>query len=165
MNENTNRIIDRLTLPALGLPATVLMFEYTNNQYPSKILTVLLIFAMPFAIAAFIWLGWRFLSILPKGEGTNCIIDWLTLIPLGYLPALAVWGHYAHINQPSTIWLVLGAVDVPLALTSFIWLGLRADKIKLVHWFVYDIAMVPHRAILFVLSSWGIVILVRWLWS
>jgi hypothetical protein len=67
MKESTKRVIDLLTLPVLGLLAAVIWFGYINNSHPSKIWAVLLMFDIPFAAAALIWLGWRLLSGLPRG--------------------------------------------------------------------------------------------------
>lgn len=97
-------------------------------------------------------------------ESTKRVIDWLTLIPLGFMPASRVWFHYTHNDHPSVIWIVLLIIDLPLAFASFIWLGLRMDKIKIVHWYTYNIAMFPFRGILFIFGCLAIVLLIQWLW-
>jgi hypothetical protein len=126
MKESTKRVIDWLTLPVLGLPAAVFWFDYINNTRPSKIWIVLLMLDIPFAAAALIWLGWRLFSILLREERTKRIIDWCTLIPLGFPPAALVWAHYTHTTHPPVIWLVLLIIDLPLTVASIMWLALRA---------------------------------------
>jgi hypothetical protein len=165
MNESTKRVIDWLTLPFLCLPATVIGFSYINNTHPSKILIALLMFDTPFAAAAFIWLGWRF---LPWGERTKRIVDWLTLIPLGLWPTMVVWAHYTRNDgPPSLIFLTLLLINFLLSLTSFFWLLSRIDEIKMLHWFTYNIAM--SRMLLFTLCCLAIVLhlikLINWLWK
>jgi hypothetical protein len=66
MKESTKPVIDWLALPVLALPAAVIGFDYiiNNNTNPSKTWIVLLMLDIPFAAAAFIWLAWRFFSIL-----------------------------------------------------------------------------------------------------
>jgi hypothetical protein len=97
-------------------------------------------------------------------ERTKRAIDWLTLLPLGFMPATKVWFHYTHNDHPSVIWLVLLIIDGLLVPASFIWLGLRMDKIRIVHWVTYNIAMFPFRALLFILGCLAIVILIQRLW-
>ena len=131
MKDSTKRIIDWLALPLLGLPAAVMWFGYVNNIRPSKLWIVFSIFDIPFAGAALIWLGWRFVSRLPKTERTKRIIDWLTLIPLAYIPVSLAWVLYAHSNhQPPTIWLALFLIHIPFVIASVIWLILRAADNK-----------------------------------
>jgi uncharacterized membrane-anchored protein YitT (DUF2179 family) len=163
MKESTKRIIDCLALLALGLPAAIIWFDCTNNQHAS-IWIVLLIFDLPFAIAAFFWLGWRLLSVFPKGERTKRVIDWLTLIPFGFWPAMIVWADYAHYDHPSAIWIALLVVNIPFVVASVTWLGVRRDKIRIIHWFIYNIAMFPGRRILFIFACLAIALLIRSLW-
>jgi hypothetical protein len=141
MNESAKRIFDWLTLPFLGLPAAVIWIAYINNTQPSMIWIALLIFDIPFAAAALVWLGWRSLITLPRGERTKRIIDWLTLVPLGYMPARLAWVLYTHNNQhPSPIASALLLIDIPFVIASIVWLALRAvnDKIKIAHWFIWS---------------------------
>lgn len=147
MKESTKRIMDCLAFLVLGVPAAIFWFDYTNNRSPSKIWIVLSSLDVPFAIAALIWFGWRLL----KGESTKRVIDWLTLVPLGFMPASMVCLHYWHIDQPPTIWVALLIIDIPLALTSIIWLILREDKIRIVRW-IRDIAQDPALVLLFCLA-------------
>jgi hypothetical protein len=140
MNESAKRIFDWLTLPFLGLPAAVIWIAYINNTQPSMIWIALLIFDIPFAAAALIWLGWRFLIKLPKTEITKNVIDWLTLIPLGYMPATLAWILYTHNNQhPSPIASALLLIHLPFVIASIVWLALRAvnDKREIAHWFIW----------------------------
>jgi hypothetical protein len=168
MKESTKRVIDWLTLPVLGLLAAVIWFGYINNTHPPKIWAALLMFDIPFAALALIWLGWRFLSsllsILPKGERTKRIIDWLTLIPLGFPPVTAVWAQYTYNGYPPVVWTVLLIVDLPLAIASLIWLALRVDKISIVRWCYYNIARFPDRVILFAFGCLAIALLIKRLW-
>jgi len=165
MQESTKRVIDWLTLPVLGLLAAVIWFGYINNTHASKVWIVVLMFDTPFAAAALIWLGWRLLSSLPRGEKTKRIIDWLTLIPLGFWSVMLVWAHYTdNDDHPPAIWIALLIINIPLVVASFTWLALRMDKIRTVHWFTYNIAMFPGRRILFVFACLAIVLLILRLW-
>jgi hypothetical protein len=139
MKDSTKRIVDWLALTFLGLPTAVMWFDYVNNIHPSKLWIVFLIFDIPFAGVALIWLGWRFLSSLPKTERTKRIIDWLTLIPLAYMPVSLAWVLYTHNNyQPPTIWLTLLIIHFPFLIASVIWLSLRAaNNLNTARWVLY----------------------------
>jgi hypothetical protein len=162
MNESTKRVVDWLTLPILGLPAAaVIWFGYVNNTHPSKIWILLLTLDTPFTVAALIWLGWRFLQ---TGEGTKRVVDWLTLIPLGFWPATAVWAH-THNEARPVIFIALLVINIPLSVASIVWFSLRMDKIKIVHWFAYNIFMFRGRKLLFAFGCLAIVLLIKRLWS
>ncbi len=166
MNESARRIIDWLTLPFLGLPAGIICIAYINNTQPSKIWIVLLIFDIPFATAALIWLGWRFLISLPRGERTKRTIDWLTLLPIGFLPALRVWLHYTHTehDHPSAILGALIIIDVPLSVASITWLGFRTDKIRPLRWWYYNFGMFPLGRLMTALGFVVIILFIKALW-
>jgi hypothetical protein len=121
-------------------------------------------FDSPFAAVALIWLGWRVHSSLPKGERTKRIIDWLTLIPLGFMPASLVWFNYTDTlhQRPPVIWLVLSIIHIPIGAASFIWLGLRMDKIPIVHWLAYKFVMRGFLHLFFAVVL--LLILMQWLW-
>jgi hypothetical protein len=119
---------------------------------------VLLTLDTPYAVAALIWLGWRF---FPRGKGTKRIIDWLTLIPLGFWPTTVVWALYTHNerSRPSAIWLALLLINFLLSLASMFWLLSRIDKIKIIHLFSYNMATSRGRMFLFSLYCLVIVLL------
>ena len=89
MKESTKRIIDRLVLPVLSLPAAAFWFYYINNTHPSKIWIVLLMFDVPFAAAALIWLCWCLFSFILREERRKRIVDWFTLIPFGFFGSVS----------------------------------------------------------------------------
>jgi hypothetical protein len=99
-------------------------------------------------------------------EQTKRVIDWLTLIPIGFLPASRVWIHYTHTenSRASALFIVLAITDIPLILASFIWLGLRTEKIKLVRWLYYNIIAIKSRGLLFFIAWVFILVLIKRLW-
>lgn len=97
-------------------------------------------------------------------ESAKRVIDWLTFIPLGFWPATLVWSHYTHYDHPSAIWIVLLAVNLPLVCASLIWLGLRVEKVKILRWWYYNIAVFPLQRLLFILGFVAIVLFIQWLW-
>jgi hypothetical protein len=167
MKESTKRMIDWLTLPFLGYAiAAPLWFHYTPNGHPSPFWRVLLIFDLPFALAAIAWLGWRCVSSLqPMTDSTKRVIDWLTLPVLAFMPASIIWSHYTHTTHPPVIWLVLLFIDVPLVVASVTWLAFRVDEIKVVYWLYEYIGRYPFRRFLLILGCVAITLLIIWLWS
>jgi hypothetical protein len=153
MKGSTKRAIDWLTLPLLGYAiAAALWFHYTADDHPALFWRVLLMFDIPFAGAAIIWLGWRCLGSLPPlSESTKRVIDWLTVPVLAYIPASFIWAYSTGLGSthPPKIWLVFLFIDVPFAFASMLWLASRADEIKVVYWFYKYIGMYPFRRFLF----------------
>lgn len=163
MKESTKRLIDWLTLPFLGY-AIVAAFGFHLSLFGH----VLLIFDLPFVLAAIAWLGWRFLSSQPPlSESTKRVIDWLTLPFFAYLPAALLWAYYTHTTHPPKIWVVLWLTDGLLVATSVMWLLFRGKKVKIVDWFERYIVSIPSHwfvPILILGISAGIA-LIHWLWS
>ena len=100
----------------------------------------------------------------PVKESTKRVIDWLTLIPIGFIPGSLVWFHYMNIEHPPSIWLVFLVIDIVLAPPSIIWLIVRGDRIPIVHWYTYSVATSPWRVILFGFCCLAIVMIIKWVW-
>jgi hypothetical protein len=158
------RIIDWLSLLFLAFAlAAAIQLHYAQTKQSYVIWLIVLILNLPFATAALVYLGRRgFNTFPPMTERTKRVIDWLTLIPLGYIPATIVWLDYMHNDHPSAFWLLLLIIDGFLIPASLFWLGLRMDKIPIVHWFAYKFVMRGffHLFVAVLL----LVILIQWLW-
>jgi hypothetical protein len=127
VKESTKRIADWVALTILGL-AAFLWFDYTGDIHPSSIWIVLLMLDIPFAVAAVIWLWGRLLTPLLREERTKRIVDWLALIPIGFLLSIILWGLIDRNGHPSGIWNVLIVSEVPLGFASIMWLIFRKAK-------------------------------------
>jgi hypothetical protein len=86
-------------------------------------------------------------------ENTKRIIDWLTLIPFGYIVVAFLWAWNEPLDKPAPrTFAVLALLEAPLLGASIIWVFIRMDKIKIVHWFTYNIAMKPHRLLIIIIG-------------
>lgn len=159
------RILDWLTVLFLGfalIAAVQLHYAQTKQSY--VIWLALLILDLPFVTAVLVYLGRRgFNTFPPVTERTKRILDWLTLIPLGFWPGTIIWSSYTHNEHTPVILTVFMVMNLPLFIASVIWLVLRMDKIPMIRWFTYNIVMrgVGHIIIAAIL----LLLLVKWLWK